>query len=159
VIVAPIPLPDPDAAPEISLAVQLICALLLVITMMIVHGGGIVAVTRLLRLRPKDLVAHEVDMRAFGLLTLIAFCLFTIHVLEITIFAIFYRIVGALRDFETALYFSVSAYTTLGQPDLGFPDDWRLVGAFEGLIGFLLIGWSTAVFITDINKLLRPQDQ
>ena len=30
-----------------------------------------------------------------------------------------------------------------------------LVGAIEGLVGFLLIGWSTAVFVTDMNKLLR----
>ena len=43
----------------------------------------------------------------------------------------------------------------MGQSDLHFPEAWRLVGAIEGLIGFLLIGWSTAVFITDMNKVLR----
>ena len=39
--------------------------------------------------------------------------------------------------------------------ELGFPVEWRLVGALEGLIGFLLIGWSTAFFVTDMNRLLR----
>ena len=41
------------------------------------------------------------------------------------------------------------------QPGFAFPPQWRLVGAVEALAGFLLIGWSTAVFVTDMNKLLR----
>ena len=64
-------------------------------------------------------------------------------------------VVGAIRDFEEALFYSASAYATVGQSDVEFPQAWRLVGAIEGLIGFLLIGWSTAVFITDMNKVLR----
>jgi hypothetical protein len=28
---------------------------------------------------------------------------------------------------------------------------------FEGLAGFLLIGWSAAVFVTDMEKVLRRQ--
>ena len=33
--------------------------------------------------------------------------------------------------------------------------DWRIVGAFEGLVGFLMIGWSAAVFVSDMEKVLR----
>ena len=93
--------------------------------------------------------------RAFGLLTSMALAMFMIHALEIWIYAAFYLAVGAIGELETALYFSASAYTTLGHPDVAFPIEWRLVGAFEGLTGFLLIGWSIAVFVTDMNKLLR----
>ncbi len=53
------------------------------------------------------------------------------------------------------MFFSASAYATLGQPEIGFPERWRLVGAMEGLVGFLMIGWSTGVFVNDMNKLLR----
>ena len=49
----------------------------------------------------------------------------------------------------------MSAYATLGHPDQNFPDEWRLLGATERLIGFLLIGWSTAVFIADMSKAIR----
>ena len=83
--------------------------------------------------------------------------IFALHLVEIAIFALFYLAVDALQTVEAALYFSMSAYSTLGHPDLDFPDDWRLVGAVEGLIGFLLIGWSTAVFIADMNKVIREQ--
>ena len=44
-----------------------------------------------------------------------------------------------------------------GQDDVvvGTPSANRGQSEIEGLIGFLLIGWSTGVFIADMNKLLR----
>lgn len=140
-----------------SLGVQLLAALVLLVVMVVIHGAGIVGVTKYLRLEDRSLRAHRVDFKAFGLLITIALCLFALHLLEIGIFALFYRAVGALGDLEAALYFSISAYSTLGQPDLEFPAQWRILGAIEGLVGFLLIGWSTAIFYADINKLLREK--
>ncbi|HLL31162.1 MAG TPA: hypothetical protein VK403_09225 [Allosphingosinicella sp.] len=67
----------------------------------------------------------------------------------------FYLAVGIFTGLEEALFFSASAYSTLSQPAQDFPVEWRLLGAMEGLIGFLLIGWSTAFFVTDMNRLLR----
>ena len=134
---------------------QLVAGTFLVVLMIIVHGLGVVGVTKLLRLEDDALKAHRLNIRAFGLLTSMALAMFTIHALELWIYAAFYLAVGAIDELETALYFSASAYATLGHPDVGFPVRWRLVGAFEGLVGFLLIGWSIAVFVTDMNKLLR----
>ena len=138
-----------------GLALELATGVLLVVVMTLVHGLGVVGVTRLLRLEDSALKAHRLDGRAFGLLTSMALSLFALHAAEIAIFAFFYLGVGALGGLEESLYFSASAYATLGHPDLDFPDGWRLVGALEGLVGFLLLGWSTAVFVTDMNKLLR----
>ena len=134
---------------------QLIVGTLLLVLMTIVHALGVVGVTKLLRLEDEALKAHRLDGRAFGLLTSMALSLFAVHALEIWIYAFFYMAVGAIGTLEEALYFSTSAYATLGHPDVAFPVKWRLVGDFEGLVGFLLIGWSTAVFVTDMNKLLR----
>ena len=144
----------------ISLGLQLFSGLLLLIVIFSIHGAGIVGATKLLRLEDSKLRAHRVDIKAFGILIAIALTLFALHLLEVVVFALFYMSVGALGEFEEALFFSISAFTTLGHPELGFPDDWRIVAALEGLVGFLLIGWSTAVFITDMNKLLRetPDD-
>jgi hypothetical protein len=138
-----------------QLAAEILTAYALVILMTLVHGLGVVLVTRLLKLEDNALRAHRLDLGAFGLLTSMALSLFALHTLEIGIFALFYMGVGAINDLEQALYFSTSAYATLGHPDIAFPAEWRLVGAVEGLAGFLLIGWSTAVFVTDMNKLLR----
>ena len=141
------------------MTVQLGAALLLVMLMVLIHAAGIIGTTKLLGLEDRALRAHRVDLRAFGLLISIALCLFVLHLAEIAVFAGFYRLVDAVPDAETALYYSASAFTTLGHPDVQFPREWRLVGAIEGLVGFLLIGWSTAVFIADMNKVLSEEER
>lgn len=139
-----------------QLAAQILIAYLLVVAMTLIHAVGIVLITRLLRLEDSTLRAHRLDFGAFALLASMALGLFALHTLEIGLFALFYLGVGALHDVESALYFSTAAYATLG-PDLELPIEWRLVGAVEGLAGFVLIGWSIAVFVTDMNKLLRER--
>lgn len=42
------------------------------------------------------------------------------------------------------VYFSASNYTSLGYGDYVATDGLRLLATFEGLIGLLMIGWSTA---------------
>jgi hypothetical protein len=152
-----ITVPTPTVVAGISLGTQLGAGALLIVAMIVVHAAGIIGATKLLRLEDRTLRAHRVDLKAFGLLISIALCLFGLHLLEITMFALFYVAVGALHTVESALYFSASAYSTLGHPDVDFPKDWRLLGAVEGLVGFVLIGWSTAVFIADMNKVLREE--
>lgn len=142
---------------SMHLGTQLATAALLVVVMTMVHGLGVVGITKLLKLEDATLKAHRLDYRAFGLLTTMALALFALHAVEIALFAAFYLAVDAVRTVEQSLYFSASAYATLGHPDIDFPDRWRLVGAIEGLVGFLLLGWSTAVFVTDMNKLLRKE--
>jgi hypothetical protein len=139
----------------LSLWTQLGAAAGLVVMMAFIHALGIVGFTRLFGLDDRALRAHRVDLRAFGLLITVALCLFSLHLIEIALFAAFYILVGAIGTLEPALFYSATAYTTLGHPEIDFPIEWRLVGAIEGLVGFLLIGWSTGVFIADMNKLLR----
>lgn len=79
--------------------------------------------------------------------------IFMLHVAEIFIFAGFYMATGSIRTLEEALYYSASAYATLGASADFFPDEWRLIGAMEALIGFILIGWSTAFMVKTIDKL------
>ena len=151
-------IPTPDVQASISLGTQLLAAAGLLVLMVIIHAAGIIAATKLLKLEDRRLSAHRVDLKAFGLLISIALSLFALHLIEITVFALFYIWVGALDTMEKALYFSASAYSTLGHPDLDFPHDWRVLGAIEGLVGFVLIGWTTAVFIADMNKVLRDEE-
>ena len=150
-------LPIPDVEAGIGLTTQLAASAGLLVLMVVIHAAGIVGATKLLRLEDRRLTSHRVDVKALGLLISIALCLFSLHFIEIAVFAFFYIQVGALHGLEEALYYSASAYTTLGHPDVDFPDDWRLLGAIEGLVGFVLIGWTTAVFIADMSKVLREE--
>ena len=136
---------------------QLLWSGVLTVLCLLVHGFGIVAITRLLRLEEQRLRKKDLGMGAFLLLTGLALCVFLLHAAEIAIFAAFYVVADILAGFDDALYFSAAAYSTLGTTDLALPDAWRLVGAIEGVAGFLLLGWSTAFFVTDMNVLLRDK--
>ena len=88
-------------------------------------------------------------MGTYGLL------LMALHFMEIFIFAIVLSgQSGAMHSLEEALYYSASCYATLGDAAANFPNEWRLVGALEALIGFVLIGWSTAFMVRTLRKII-----
>ena len=134
---------------------QLFWAGVLTVLCLLAHGFGIVVITRVLRLEEQRLRNKQLGAGAFLLLTGVALGVFVLHLVEIGVFAAFAA--GILPRLDQALFFSASAYSTLGTVDLDLPDNWRLVGASEGVAGFLLLGWSTAFFVTDMNLLLRQK--
>jgi hypothetical protein len=141
-----------------GIGLQLFWAGMLTILCLLVHGLGIVVVARLFRLEEQRLREKRLGLGAFLMLTGVALSVFVLHAVEIAIFAAFYRAADILPSAEQALFFSASAYSTLGTVELEVPDAWRLLGAIEGVAGFLLLGWSTAFFVTDMNLLLRGKE-
>ena len=137
------------------IVIQLAAAALLTVSVAVIHGIGVAGIAHALGLDRQQHKVSRLHPRTVALLSGVALLLFTLHLIEIALFALFYTAVGALPDFGHALYLSASAYATLAQPESQFPVAWRVVGALEGLTGFLMIGWSTAFFVTDMNKLLR----
>ena len=73
--------------------------------------------------------------------------LFFIHTVEVWAWAALYVVVGAVARLQDALYFSTATFSTIGYGDFTLPPDWRLLGAIEGINGFILIGWSTAYLV------------
>lgn len=140
--------------PTVELAIELAASGGMMLVMTLIHGLGLIAVSRLLKLDPDRLEELDFNMRAVGLMCGMGVALFALHTLEIWIFAGFYLVVGAMQSLEEALYYSASAYATLGRTAEYFPVQWRLMGAVEALIGFLLIGWSTAFIVRNMNKLM-----
>jgi hypothetical protein len=133
---------------------QLLATTLLIVLVTLIHGTGVVITTKLFKHEARHLRGRKLFVREFRLMVPMALSLIALHVTEISIFALFYFVFGEVGTFADALYASATAYTTLGIAE-GALGGWRLVGAFEGLAGFLLIGWSAAVFVTDMEKILR----
>ena len=73
--------------------------------------------------------------------------LFFLHTLEIWCWAVAYVLLGALPDMTEALSsrHSPSPHSALSRSRRR--RKWQLFGSFEGVNGFLLIGWSTAYLI------------
>ena len=138
-----------------DILLQLAVSAGLVLLMTVIHGLGLLAIAKGLRLKKERLEERSLDAGALVLMGAVGMAIFALHTLEIWVFAAFYMLVGAIERLDDALYYSASAYATLGRPADFFPDDWRLIGALEALVGFVLIGWSTAFIVTTMNRLRR----
>jgi voltage-gated potassium channel len=86
-------------------------------------------------------------------LTIAVLGTFLSHVVQIWIWASFYILVDAVPDFETALYFSTSSFTTVGFGDVVLSKEWRLLSSFQAANGFILFGWSTAFLFEVMYRL------
>ena len=137
-----------------DLGLQLAVVAGFVLVMVLIHSAGLVGISRALHLHDERELPNEFGLRASMLMGTYGLLLMTLHFLEIFIFAGFYRFVGAMRSMEEALYYSASCYATLGASAATFPSEWRLVGALEALIGFVLIGWSTAFMVRTLRKII-----
>ncbi|QDP18982.1 ion channel [Sphingomonas xanthus] len=141
-----------DETETVALGMQLLWAGALMLALTLIHSLGLAGISRLLRLDPELLKKRSFDSQAWGLMSFLGALLFLLHFVEIFLFAIFYVLIGAIQGMEEAVFFSASTYATIGFTE-SFPENWRLVGAFEGLIGFILIGWSTAFIVNTMNRL------
>lgn len=89
----------------------------------------------------------------------VVLALFITHVIEMWMWAILYFSLSAFPDLESALYFSTTAFTTVGFGDIVPVHQWRLLGAIEGANGFMLFGWSTAFTFEVMSQLYRKEGE
>ena len=85
-----------------------------------------------------------------GSSTLLAACL---HGVEAGVWALAYRILGALPDDKSAILYSLNAITSFGHTGLDLTGHWQLMGAMEALNGWLLFGLTTAFLFSMIDKI------
>lgn len=128
----------------------------LAVLCVVIHGLGLFSLSHALRgetavERLKRIAPLSPRGVAFTLAIVVA--ILALHGLEIWLFAVVYLVIGATAGLEDALYFSTISYSTVGYSDIHIAPDWRLLGAFESILGMVLIGWSTAFFFRMLGRI------
>jgi Ion channel len=139
-----------------QLFAQFAVASLMVLVCVVIHGFGLFSLSRALRSETAlERLEHIAPLSrrgaAFTLGAVIA--MLALHGIEIWLFALVYLGLGAIPNLEAALYFSSISYSTVGYSDTHIAHHWRLVGAFESVLGIFLLGWSTAFFFRMIGRI------
>jgi Ion channel len=139
-----------------QLLAQFAVASLMVLLCVVVHGIGLFGLNRALRSeaaleRLEHLKPLSPRGAVFTLGAVVA--MLALHGVEIWLFALVYLVVGAIPELEAALYFSSISYSTVGYSDTHIAHQWRLLGAFESVLGIFLLGWSTAFFFRMIGRI------
>jgi hypothetical protein len=79
--------------------------------------------------------------------------LLVLHLMEMAAWAAAYAFANVLPDFETALYYSLKSYTTVGYGDVLPSVSWRLLGPIEAAVGILMLGWSTSIIVAAVQRI------
>ena len=85
-----------------------------------------------------------------------------LHTLQIIVWALAYLYLlpeNVLDTFEEATYFSFVTFTTLGYGDITLAGAWRILSGIEALNGVLLLGWSTALLFTVVQRTWKDMLQ
>jgi hypothetical protein len=130
---------------------QLVLASAMGVVIVLVHLSGLAILVRLLRSHSRILGR----LRFLPLTLLLAATLgrIAIHTIEIWLYATLYLELHAFGHFEQALYYSTVTYATIGYGDVVMPHNWRILGAIEGAVGIIMLGWSTAFLVSLLSQL------
>ena len=137
---------------------ELSLATVMVVLTVTIHGGGLFLLARLLWIEThEERVEHITVLSLRGIAATLATVLglFLLHGIEIWLYAFLFVAIGAVDGLREAVYFSTITYAAIGYDDHAMAEQWRLVSAIEGINGIILIGWSTAFFVTRIAGLRR----
>ncbi len=127
----------------------------LVVVTVLVHTIGLAALIRLLT-KPRGGPPTEF-WPITRLLVQVTWWLIMIHLIEISVWGLFYYWQECLPDAESAFYFAGVTYTTTGYGDLLLQPPWRMLGPIEALTGILMCGLSAGVFFGVVSRIFAPR--
>jgi hypothetical protein len=99
---------------------------------------------------------HQRELRKALAISLFTAWLLIGVVLQVLVWAMIYLALPAittLSNLETAFYFSMVTFTTLGYGDLVLDGGWRMLASLQAANGAIIIGWTTALIFYFIQKV------
>jgi hypothetical protein len=129
---------------------------LMLSTTTIIHAGGMLVTFRVL-----DKYAHRHARPSnWSRLTVVAGTVWMMSaalVLELLAWAGIYIVLGEFDAIEPAVYFSNVTFTTVGYGDIVLSPGRRLLASFQAANGIIMFGWTTAVVIAAVQRVMRSR--
>ncbi|MBT8364289.1 MAG: two pore domain potassium channel family protein [Deltaproteobacteria bacterium] len=142
--------------PGLKLATGLGMMVLTIIIHALFMVGG-VKVAKWQRSRFGDVGKEMVKAVQLSVLTV---WMFLAIVLEAGLWALLYLfnpLIEALPDMETAFYFSMVTFTTLGFGDVVLTGPWRTLASIQAANGVIIFGWTTALIFYFIQYIYQKE--
>ena len=86
--------------------------------------------------------------------------MFLAIVIEASVWALLYLfnpLITTLPDPETAFYFSMVTFTTLGYGDVVLTGNWRILASIQAANGVIVFGWTTALIFVFIQRVYNKK--
>jgi hypothetical protein len=92
-------------------------------------------------------------------LVLIAMVLWLVGGLTVSawLWAGIYLLNGVFEQLETALYFAIVTFTTLGYGDVTVSGGWRILASLTAVNGLIIVGLNTAFLVEALSRINSAQ--
>ena len=131
--------------------------IVLVILTLVLQGVGMAVLIQWIKAQFPDGL-HQLGLfRSILLVVRFTSLLVCLHILEILLWASFYRW-KLFATWEAAFYFSAANYSTVGAADLLLKQVWRTMGPVESVTGMLMCGFSASFLFAIVTRLVELED-
>jgi voltage-gated potassium channel len=132
-------------------------AVILVTLTLILQSAGMAALIQWIKAQFPNGIYRLGLLRSFLLVVRFTSLLVCLHMLEILLWASFYRW-KCFATWEAAFYFSAANYSTVGAGDLFLKQMWRTMGPVESVTGALMCGLSASFLFAIVTRLVELED-
>jgi hypothetical protein len=122
----------------------------------IIHAMFMVGGAKMAKWRQAHFGRVRNEMEKAALLSVLTVWMFLAIVIEAWLWALlylFHPLVSTLPDLETAFYFSMVTFTTLGFGDVVLAGQWRTLASIQAANGVIIFGWTTALIFYFIQQI------
>jgi hypothetical protein len=133
---------------------HILLAIVLVLFTVFVHASVTVGLLTWLHSPGGRRWATGSQLARISLLGAVVSGMTVISFVEASAWAFVYVWLGALPSMPEAVYFSLVTFTTLGYGDVTLGETWRLLGALQSANGVIIFGWTTAVVVALLQRML-----
>jgi hypothetical protein len=140
------------------LTLNIVTGLAMMVLTIIIHSVFMVVGARVLKWRRSHFGAPRKERVKALLLSFLTIWLFLAIVIEAGLWSMFYLLnpmITALPDLETAFYFSMVTFTTLGFGDVVLIGQWRTLASIQAANGVIIFGWTTALIFYFIQHVYK----
>ena len=124
----------------------------------VIHALFMVGGARMAKWRRSHLGKTKNETMRAALLSGLTIWMFLAIVLEAGLWALLYLfdpLLTNLPDLETAFYFSMVTFTTLGFGDVVLTGPWRTLASIQAANGVIIFGWTTALIFYFIQRIYK----
>ncbi len=137
---------------------QAYAAIVLIMLTLVIQTAGIAALIQWAKAHLPGRTSRSGRIHSAVLMVRLMSLIICLHMLEILLWAIFYRW-KCFSTWESAFYFSVTSYSTVGNGELILQQTWRQMGPIESLTGVLMCALSASFLFAVVTRLVERDEQ
>jgi voltage-gated potassium channel len=137
---------------------QAYAAIVLIMLTLVIQTAGIAALIQWAKAHLATRTSRPGRRHSAVLMVRLMSLIICLHMLEILLWASFYRW-KCFSTWESAFYFSVTSYSTVGNEELILKQAWRQMGPIESLTGVLMCALSASFLFAVVTRMVERDEQ